>query len=75
LPEEQFLKVKYCKSGCQKVSVEKFSIENQPVHHKKLTFREEYLSFLRKFEISYEDQYLFEWFEQLVYRPLLRSLW
>jgi putative transposase len=38
-------------------------IETQPAHHKKLTFREEYLSFLQKFEISYEDQYLYEWFE------------
>jgi putative transposase len=37
-------------------------IENQPSHHKKMTFKEEYLSFLKKFDISYDDQYLFEWF-------------
>jgi putative transposase len=36
-------------------------ILNQPQHHKKLTFREEYLSFLKKFEVDYDPQYLFDW--------------
>jgi putative transposase len=36
-------------------------ILNQPVHHKKTTFREEYVSLLRNFEIPYEERYLFEW--------------
>src|SRR6185295_18247994 len=35
-------------------------IANQEVHHKKQTFREEYLEFLVKFKISYEERYLFE---------------
>ncbi|MCW0484752.1 IS200/IS605 family transposase [Gaoshiqia sediminis] len=38
-------------------------ILNQEEHHKKKTFREEYLDFLKKYEISFEDQYLFEFFE------------
>ncbi len=38
-------------------------ILNQEQHHKKKTFREEYLSFLKKFEIEYDEKYLFEWIE------------
>mgnify|MGYP003519895559 CR=1 FL=1 len=38
-------------------------ILNQEKHHKKVTFREEYLSFLSKFEIDYEEKYLFEWYD------------
>ena len=36
---------------------------NQPEHHKKKAFKEEYLEFLTKFEIPYEEQYLFDWIE------------
>lgn len=38
-------------------------ILNQEEHHKKKTFREEYLDFLAKFEIEYNNKYLFEWIE------------
>ena len=38
-------------------------IMNQEKHHKKKTFKEEYLEFLRKFEIDYDERYLFEWIE------------
>lgn len=38
-------------------------ILNQEEHHKKKTFREEYLEFLKKFEIEYDEKYLFEWME------------
>lgn len=38
-------------------------IRNQQEHHKKSSFREEYLDFLRKFEIEYDERYLFEWIE------------
>lgn len=38
-------------------------ILNQATHHKKRTFKEEYLEFLNKFEIEFEDQYLFQFFE------------
>jgi putative transposase len=35
-------------------------IANQEEHHKKQTFREEYLDFLNKFKVPYEEQYIFE---------------
>ncbi len=38
-------------------------ILNQEIHHKKKTFREEYVEFLNKFGIDYDDKYLFEWIE------------
>lgn len=38
-------------------------ILNQEKHHKKKTFKEEYLEMLAKFEVAYEDQYLFEFYE------------
>ncbi len=36
---------------------------NQAEHHRKKTFREEYMEFLEKFEIAYDEKYLFEWIE------------
>ena len=39
-------------------------ILNQPVHHRKTTFREEYLDFLRNYEIEYDEKYLFEFYDQ-----------
>jgi len=36
---------------------------NQETHHRKMTFREEYIGLLRKFEISYDEKYLFDWIE------------
>ena len=38
-------------------------ILNQEEHHRKKTFREEYLEFLRKFEVEYDERYLFEWYD------------
>ncbi len=38
-------------------------ILNQPEHHKKQSFREEYLLFLKKFEIEYDPKYLFDWYD------------
>jgi len=38
-------------------------ILNQKEHHKKRTFKEEYLSLLKKFEIDYNEKYLFEWYD------------
>jgi len=35
-------------------------IENQENHHKKRTFKEEYIELLEKFEISYENKYVFD---------------
>lgn len=38
-------------------------ILNQEQHHKKKSFNEEYLDFLKKFGIEYDERYLFEWIE------------
>ena len=38
-------------------------IKKQPEHHKKKTFRDEYMQFMEKFEIEYDDRYLFEWID------------
>jgi REP element-mobilizing transposase RayT len=38
-------------------------IFNQEEHHRKKTFKEEYLDFLEKFEIAHEERYLFDWIE------------
>ena len=35
-------------------------IRNQPEHHRKNTFKEEYMNFLRKFDIDFNEMYLFE---------------
>lgn len=36
-------------------------INNQEEHHRKKSFKEEYLDFLDKFNVTYEDKYLFNW--------------
>ncbi len=38
-------------------------VMNQKEHHRKKSFKEEYLSFLKKFDVDYEPQYLFEFFD------------
>lgn len=37
-------------------------IQKQEEHHKKRNFREEYLEMLRKFDIEFNEQFLFEFF-------------
>ena len=44
-------------------------ILNQEKHHKKKTFREEYIKFLEKFHIQYNEKYLFEW-DRMIKSPL-----
>jgi len=34
-------------------------ISNQETHHKKKTFKEEYLAFLEKFDVPFDEQYIF----------------
>jgi putative transposase len=36
-------------------------INNQEAHHKKITFKEEYLKLLKEYDIDYDPRYLFEW--------------
>jgi putative transposase len=41
-------------------------IKNQEIHHRKRTFIEEYHDFLKKFEVDFDEQYIFkpvEWIE------------
>lgn len=35
-------------------------IQHQEEHHKKQTFRDEYLEFLKKFKVEYDEQYVFQ---------------
>jgi REP element-mobilizing transposase RayT len=39
-------------------------ILNQQEHHKKKSFREEYLGYLKKYNIEFENQYLFKFFDE-----------
>lgn len=38
-------------------------ILKQKSHHKTKSFKEEYLEFLNKFDIEYNEEYLFDWLE------------
>ncbi len=38
-------------------------IMNQKQHHQKQTFKDEYIQFLKNFQILYEEKYLFDWIE------------
>lgn len=41
-------------------------IMNQEKHHHKVPFREEYLEILRKNEIAFKDQYVFDFFDDVL---------
>ena len=38
-------------------------ILHQKEHHRKRTFKEEYIGFMQKFQIEYDERYLFDWIE------------
>jgi hypothetical protein len=38
-------------------------IQNQETHHKRRSFKNEYLTLLRKFDIAFEDKYVFDFIE------------
>ncbi len=42
---------------------------NQEQHHKKVTFRDEYIQFLKKFEIDYDERFLFDFLEDIEQTP------
>lgn len=58
--QEGFGAFSYSKSQAQDVVN---YILNQPEHHKKQAFRQEYLEFLKRFEIEYNEKYLFEFYD------------
>jgi REP element-mobilizing transposase RayT len=39
-------------------------IQNQEIHHQKRTFKQEYMALLEKFEVPFEERYLFDFIEQ-----------
>jgi putative transposase len=49
-------------SRSQRNNVIKY-IMNQEIHHHKKTFREEYLELLKKFEIDFDENYVFEFYD------------
>lgn len=66
--DKKFLKVKfewqggygafsYSKSHVQNVIN---YVKNQEKHHAKQTFRDEYIEFLKKFDIDYDERYIFQ---------------
>ena len=67
--EQKFLKSKFAwQEGYGAFSYSKFQVQTayeyilkQEEHHHKKTFREEYIEFLHKFEVEYDEQYLFDW--------------
>src|SRR5690242_11484814 len=44
--------------GASQLEAVKTYIENQPEHHRKRTFQEEYVEFLRRYGVDYEEKYL-----------------
>ena len=58
--QEGFGAFSYSQSGV--MNVIKY-IQSQKEHHKKKTFKEEYIEFLRNFEIEYNTGHLFEWID------------
>ncbi len=58
--QEGFGAFSYSKSHVDRVA--KY-IMNQEEHHKKTTFREEYLEFLKEYDIEFEAKYMFEFME------------
>jgi len=56
--QEGFGAFTYSKSQIDSVS--KY-ILNQPEHHKTKSFKDEYTDFLKKFEIEYDEIFLFKW--------------
>jgi putative transposase len=40
-------------------------IKNQEEHHRKKTFQSEYIDFLKKFEVDYDERFLFEFLDDV----------
>ncbi len=55
--QDSFGAFSYCKSHVHNVIS---YIQNQEQHHKKQTFLEEYVAFLKAFEIEYDERYIFK---------------
>lgn len=58
--QEGYVCFSYSKS--QKEDVVAY-IKNQKEHHKRKTFKEEYINFLTKFGVNYDEQYIFDFYD------------
>ena len=58
--QEGFGAFSYSQSHLSKVAS---YIENQARHHARRSFRDEYLSMLRSFQVEHDERYLFKWIE------------
>ncbi len=58
--QEGFGAFSYSRSQLDRVAA---YIRNQETHHQGKTFRQEYTELLDHFEVSYEERYLFEWYD------------
>ncbi len=38
-------------------------IDNQETHHKKLSFKQEYIGLLKSYKIEFDEKYVFDWVE------------
>jgi hypothetical protein len=68
--ENWFLGKFYWQEGYGAFSYSKSQIDNvvkyilnQKEHHQKKSFRQEYLEFLKKFEVEFDEKYLFEFYD------------
>jgi len=50
----------FIRSEDEKVEIVKKYIERQKEHHKRLSFKEEYIKFLREYGVEYNENYLWE---------------
>jgi putative transposase len=55
--QEGFGAFSYSKSQASRVIT---YVQNQEVHHRKITFLDEYKKFLEKFEVDYDERYIFK---------------
>ncbi len=55
--QEGFGAFSYSKSQASKVIA---YVQNQEAHHRKITFLDEYKTFLKKFEVEYDERYIFK---------------
>lgn len=49
-------------------------ILNQDIHHQTKSFKEEYIDFLNKFDIEYNEKYLFVWIEKFAPNGALKII-
>ena len=58
--QEGFGAFSYCHSQIDTIAR---YIQNQEKHHQKKTFKQEYLEILKKFNVEYDEKYLFKWID------------